>query len=129
MKLTCKFDRVRDMRGSTFEAPEWWLRLARRELANNGAYQTLSAKLAALIGRKKPWHHATLSRFVTNSPNMNLSQEFATAVSLYFNIPAPLYVPRTLEEARAMQATQELASKERPRRRTRKVHRPDSDAG
>ena len=116
------------MRASTFEAPEWWLRLARRELANNGAYQTLSVKLAALIGRKKPWHHATLSRFVTNSPNMNLSQEFATAVSLYFNIPAPVYVPRTLEEARAMQATHELAAKERPRRRSRKVQKPDPDA-
>ena len=123
MKLTCKFDRVRRMRGSTFEAPEWWLRLARRELANTGGYQTLSVKLAALVQRKKPWHHATLSRFATNAPNMNLSHEFATAVSLYFDIPAPVYVPRTLEEARAMKATQELASKDR-KRRSRKPSAP-----
>jgi hypothetical protein len=97
-------------RGNSFEAPKWWLRLARRELADRGSYKKLSTELAALVGRKKPWHHATLSRFATNDPGMKPSQEFAVALSLYFEIPSPVYIPRSLAEARAMQATHELVS-------------------
>lgn len=97
-------------RGSSFEAPAWWLRLARPKLANQGGYQKLSAEMASLVGRRRPWHHSTLSRFVTNDPAMKPSQEFAIALSLYFEIPAPVYIPRTLVEARAMQAARDLTS-------------------
>jgi hypothetical protein len=102
-------------RGNTFEAPAWWLRLARRELANRGSYEKLSSQLAALVRRKKPWHHATLSRFATNDPSMKPSQEFAVALSLYFEIPSPIYIPRSLAEARAMQAIALLSREKAPR--------------
>ena len=97
-------------RGNTFEAPTWWLRLARQELVKIGGYQKLSTELAALVGRKKPWHHATLSRFATDDPSMRPTQELALALSRYFEIPAPVYIPRNLAEARAMQATHDLVS-------------------
>ena len=80
----------------------WWVRLARPLVTNyEPSLVALSKQLAKKSGRAKPWSHAALSRFVATG---SCSADLANAISLFFKIPRPAFVARSVEEAHGMEA-------------------------
>jgi hypothetical protein len=92
---------VRD-RGRAFEAPDWWLKIARPLINKTKGLVELGRLLAKRAGRATPWSHTVLSKFA--SGETEATQELAIAISEHFGIPRPFYVPVNEREAVAMQA-------------------------
>jgi hypothetical protein len=65
----------------------------------------LSKELAKTVGRKRPWNHAALVRFVATG---SCSTDLADALSAFFKLPRPAFVARSAKEAFEMQG---IASK------------------
>lgn len=93
-------------RGKAFEAPDWWLEIARAKVGETKGLIELGKKLAKVVGRSAPWSHTVLSKFA--SAGAAPTQELAIAISVHFQIPRPFYVPADLHEARAIQAVADM---------------------
>lgn len=88
-------------RGKPFEAPWWWLEIARPFVEDAKGLTELGQKLAKRAGRATPWSHTVLSKFANGETPP--TQELAAAISDHFDIPRPFYIPRNYAEARLMQ--------------------------
>ncbi|HVK84737.1 MAG TPA: hypothetical protein VM513_11550 [Kofleriaceae bacterium] len=97
----------RGSKDDPFDAPEWWLAIARDVLRRTPETQSVLVKrLAELVGRE--WDRSKISNFVGGAKPTRL---FAEALCRYFpQIPRPMFVPRNELEARAMQAVADLAA-------------------
>ncbi len=89
-----------------FDAPPWWLEIARPLVRKHGKFVELGKELQRLVGRGKPWSHSVLIRFSEEDDPERPSQELARAISLKFDIPGPIYIPRNRAEAELMQAAE-----------------------
>lgn len=105
---------IRRTRDRTVPVPEWWFSQA---LAHIGQWQDarrargdkwdlgqLGAELAMKVGRVEPWTHGTVSRFMRRE---RITDGLVRAISVYFDIPMPVYHPRNLREATAFKAAAE----------------------
>lgn len=79
----------------------WWAALARPLVRDyEPSMVALSKELARAVGRKKPWNHAALVRFVATG---GCSSELSEAISTFFKLPRPAFVARSAKEAFEMQ--------------------------
>lgn len=97
----------RGSKDDPFDAPEWWLLIARDVLRNmSERQQELMERLEKLVGAS--WDRSKISKFVAGAKPTRL---FAEALCRYFpQIPRPFFVSRNELEARAMQAVADLAA-------------------
>lgn len=83
-------------------ATGWWKRLARPLVRDyDPGLVALSKELAKKVGRKRPWSHSALSRFVATG---QCSLDLATAISGFFKLPRPAFEARSVNEAWEMEA-------------------------
>lgn len=96
----------RGSKDDPFDAPDWWLKIAREVVRTApGTQADLIKTLGDLVGRS--WDRTKISNFVGGSKP---TQAFAEALCRHFpQIPRPLFMPRNELEARAMQAVADLA--------------------
>lgn len=101
-------------RGDKIDIPAWWLAAARKAVdAYPGGLVALGEELATAVGRKFPWSHATVSRFLVGQ---NTTRQLADAMVEYFDLPPVMFQPRTLEEAMEFRVVAKKHSREKESR-------------
>lgn len=80
----------------------WWTFLARPLVRDyDGGFAPLIRELSKAVGRKTPWHYTALTRFVAKG---ECSADLAAAISIFFKLPRPAFLARSVQEAWEMEA-------------------------
>lgn len=89
-------------RGDGIELEPWWVEELIALIDVSPHPQKRLAELAAApIGRTEPWDQSAVSRFKSGA---NRTREIAEGLAKVLGMPAPMYMPRSMKEALALQA-------------------------
>ena len=88
------------MKASKIQPSRWWTSLAKpKVLEYEPGYVALGKDVAEVVGRR-PWAHTAFTRFVATG---QISGELATAVSIFFKLPRPTFLARSVRESFEME--------------------------
>lgn len=88
-------------RGQAIAVPQWWMDEARgRAAAYRGRTVQLGIDLARAVNRAEPFSHSAISKFLDAK---QVTSKLVDAFVAMFDLPHPVYYPRSMDEARLIQ--------------------------